>query len=388
MTRVDVLEKDAGEPAAANGSSRRRGASLAELRSITGHFRGITLLAVLAALWWAKPFIIPIVFSLLISYALEPIVARLESWRLPRVVGAPVVLAALTMLAGLSIYGLRTEASQFIQRLPDGVHTIAQAIRASNRTTNGIAATMRQATRELDSAASAATPQSDKRVTAVRIEEPAFKWSDLLWQSSRGAIELGIELFAVFCLVYYMLVSGDTYKRKLVRIAGPSLAPRKLTVQILADINRQIQGFLWARALVSMVVGCAIWLAFRVMGMENAGVWGVLAAVLFTIPFAGPAVLIVCAGLAAFVQFDSVTAGLTVVGVSLAIATVEGNFIAPWLMGRAGRMSTLTVFVSLMFWGWIWGIWGLLLAVPLTGSIKTICEHVEGLQGVAELFEE
>jgi predicted PurR-regulated permease PerM len=388
MTRADLTEKTADDTAAADDRARRRSLSLRELRSIAGQFKGITLLAVLAALWWAQPFIIPIVFSILISYALEPIVARLHMWRVPRVVGTPVVLAAVLFLCGLCGYGLRNEASTFIERLPDGVHTIAQAIRASKRTTTGIAATMRQATRELDSAASAATPPSDRRVTPVRIEEPAFRWSDLLWQSSRGAIELGIELFAVFCLVYYMLVSGDTYKRKLVRIAGPSLGHRKLTVQILADINRQIQGFLWARALVSVVVGCAIWLAFRVMGMENAGVWGVLAAVLFTIPFAGPAVLIVCAGLAAFIQFDSVAAGLTIVGIALAIATVEGNFIAPWLMGRAGQMSTLAVFVSLMFWGWIWGIWGLLLAVPLTGSIKTICEHMEGLQDVAELLEE
>ncbi len=287
---------DADEAAAADERNRRRAVRMADLRRAAAEYRTISTLVVLVALWWAKPVIIPLVFSLLISYALEPVIAQLESWRVPRVVGAPAILVGVAIAGGLAVYGLRGEASAFVERLPEGAHAIGQAIRDSRRTTTGLAATIGQATQELNAAASAASPLGGRRVLPVRIEEPAVKWSDWLWQSSWSAIELGIELFAVFCLVYYMLVSGDTYKRKIVRIAGPSLFHRKLTLQILADINRQIQSFLWARALISAMVGCAIWLAFRLLGMENAGIWGVLAAVLFTIPFAGPAVLIVFGG--------------------------------------------------------------------------------------------
>lgn len=346
-------------------------------------------LAVIAVLWWAQPVLIPLVFSLLISYALEPIVARLESWRMPRVLAVPVVLTVVIATMSLGIYGLRGEAVAFINRLPDAVHTIARTIRASRQTTTGLAATVRQATLELDSATDGGPrPPADRRVTPVRIEEPMFKWSDWIWQGSRGAIELGFQLFAVFCLVYYILVAGDMYKRKVVRVAGPSLMRRKLTVQILADIDRQIQSFLWARTVVNIAVGAAVWLAFSLLRIEDAGVWGVLATALFMIPFAGPAVFIVCAGLAGFVQFGSLAMAGTVTAICLAIAMIEGNFLAPWLMSRAGRMNALAVFVSLMFWGWIWGIWGLFLAVPIMASAKAICERLDGLQPVAELLGE
>jgi predicted PurR-regulated permease PerM len=159
-------------------------------------------------------------------------------------------------------------------------------------------------------------------------------------------------------------------------------------VEILGEIERQIERFLWARVLISVVVGLAFWLAFAFIGLDEPGVWGLLAALFFSVPFVGPTIMVVAAGIAGFVQFDSLDMAALTAGVALAIAAIEGNLLMPWLMSRAGEMNAVAVFVSLMFWGWLWGVWGLLLAVPITAAIKAVCDRVDDLNGFAEILRE
>ena len=97
--------------------------------------------------------------------------------------------------------------------------------------------------------------------------------------------------------------------------------------------------------------------------------------------------MVVGAAIAAFVQFRSLEMTAAVAGVSVAIGALEGNVLTPWLMSRAGDMNAGAVFVSLMFWGWIWGVWGLLLAVPITAAVKATCEKIPEFQNVAELLK-
>jgi predicted PurR-regulated permease PerM len=350
--------------------------------------RIVAAIVIVAALWWGQVVFVPLVLSVLISYALEPLVARLESRVLPRSVAVPVLLATLLVTAGAGAYALRGEAAAFVDRLPAGVHTVALAVNGVTRGTPGAMAKVQAAARELETAASAATKKNGQDgVTAVRIEESTFKWSDWLWRGSHGAMELMGQMFVVLCLVYYLLVAGDLYKRKLVRMV-PRLSDKKLTLEILAEIDRQIERFLLARVVISLVVGVVAWLAFRLLGLENAGVWGVLAAILFAIPIVGPTVVVVGAALAAFVQFGSLEMAAAVGGLCLTIGALEANVLTPWLMSRVGRMNAVAVFVSLLFWGWIWGVWGLLLAVPITAAAKAICERIPDFGAVAELLRE
>lgn len=350
--------------------------------------RIVPCLAVIAALWWAQVVLIPIVVGVLGSYALEPLVLLLERRRLPRALAVPLLLMVLTGAIGGGLYALRGEAVSFADRIPVAAHTIAQAIERTRVGKPGTMSKVQDAARELESATNKATakPASDG-VTAVRIQEPTFKWSDWVWQGSNHAMALAGQLFAVLCLVYYLLASGDLYKRKLVRIV-PRLSEKKVTVEILEEIDRQVERFLVARVAISAVVGLAVWIAFRLLGIDAAGVWGVLAAFLFAVPIVGPTVVVIAAAIAAFVQFGSVGMTAAVVAVCVAIGALEGNALTPWLMSRAGQMNAVAVFVSLMFWGWIWGVWGLLLAVPITAAAKAICERVPDLMPFAELLKE
>ena len=350
--------------------------------------RILVVVAITWALWWAQVILIPIVLSVLISYALEPLIVRLESWRLPRAAAVPALLVAILAIGSAGAYELRGEAVAFLDRLPAAAHTIAEAIQGATRGTPGTMAKVQAAARELEAAArKATTKNAQDGVTPVRIEEPTFKWSDWIWQGSHGALEFAAQMVAVFCLVYYLLQAGDMYKRKLVRIV-PTLSDKRLTVEILAEIDRQIERFLYARGVISLVVGVAVWIAFRLLGMEDAGVWAVLSAVLFAaIPLIGPTAIVVGSAIAAFMQFGSVGMVAAVTGVTVTIGALEGNLLTPWLMSRFGEMNAVAVFVSLLFWGWIWGAWGLLLAVPITAVAKAICERIPEFNAFAELLK-
>jgi predicted PurR-regulated permease PerM len=350
----------------------------------------VPALAVIAGLWWGQVVLIPLVLSVLASYALEPFINRLGSLHIARPFAVPLVLVTLLGVTGAGIYGLRGEAVLFLEQLPEAAHTVRAALQPDRRDQPGTIARVQQAAQELEKAATdAAGPnRAPTGVTSVRIEEPTFRWSEYFWQGSRGAVEFGGQLFVMLCLVYYLLASGDLYKRKLVRIVGPSLAQKRITVQILEEIDRQIERFLLARLFTNVVVGVFVWIAFRMLGLREAGIWGVVAAVLFVVPYVGPAVVTLGAAVAGFVQFGSLSMAGAAGGLALLIAAIEGNVLAPWLMSRAGRMNGVAVFVSLLFWGWIWGTWGLLLAVPIMAAAKAVCERIDDLSSYAELLKE
>ena len=155
------------------------------------------------------------------------------------------LLITLLAVTGAGIYGLRGEAVMFLEELPEATHTIRAELQSDHRDQPGTVARVQQAAQELEKAATdAAGPnRAPTGVTSVRIEEPTFRWSDYLWQGSRGAVEFAGQLFVMLCLVYYLLASGDLYKRKLVRIVGPSLSQKRITVQILERSIGRLNAF-------------------------------------------------------------------------------------------------------------------------------------------------
>jgi predicted PurR-regulated permease PerM len=375
----------ASEPAAGGEAE-----SVEAVHALSGTASSVRLLAIIgvvAALWWAQSVLIPLVLSILVSYALEPVIVRLGAWRVPRTMAVPLVLVAVLGIGAAGAYSLRGEAVAFVGRLPSAFHSVAVTIQGAVRAAPGVAR-VREAARELETATNNATRKNaPDGVTPVRIEEPTFKWSDWLWQGSHGLLQLGGQMFLALCLVYYLLIAGDLWRRKLVHIV-PTLSSKKLTLEILAEIDRQIERYLLARVVISLTVGVVVWLTFRAFGLASAGVWGVIATVLFAIPVVGPTAVIAASTIAAFLQFGSAGMALSVCGAGLIIGALEGNVLTPWLLARFGQMNAVAVFVSLLFWGWIWGFWGLLLAVPIMAAVKTVCERIPEFDGFAEWLRE
>jgi predicted PurR-regulated permease PerM len=140
------------------------------------------------------------------------------------------------------------------------------------------------------------------------------------------------------------------------------------------------------QVFTSTVVGIATWLAFRWLGLEQAAVWGLLAGVFNSIPYVGPVIVSGGTAIVAFLQFGTLSMTLATTGSALVITSLEGFLLTPWLTSRAARMNAVAVFVGLLFWGWVWSVWGMLLAVPMLMVVKSICDHVEDFNGVGELL--
>jgi predicted PurR-regulated permease PerM len=194
------------------------------------------------------------------------------------------------------------------------------------------------------------------------------------------------QFVVVIALVYFLLVAGDSFRRTLIRISGDSLTKKKITVQILDQIDLQIQRYLLVQLVSSALLALLAWVAFASIGLNNAVFWACLGGVLHLIPYAGPTALVVATALVAYVQFDTLQPVAIVVGITLALVGVIGFLLVPWLTQRVGRINTVIVFVALLFWGWLWGVWGLLLGVPIVMAIKAVCERVEDLRPISEFL--
>jgi len=189
-------------------------------------------------------------------------------------------------------------------------------------------------------------------------------------------------------LVFFLLVSGDMFKRKLVRLAGPTLTKRRITVSILNHINTSIQRYMFMLLITNSLIGILCWIAFRLVGLDNAGAWAFTSGALHVIPYFGTVLIAVVTGLAAFSQFNSLSDAVMVAGISLGITTFVGVFVTTWMTGRIARMNPAAVFIALLFWGWLWGTWGLLLGIPIIVVVKVVSEHIEGMEAIAELLGE
>ncbi|HEY7172244.1 MAG TPA: AI-2E family transporter, partial [Vicinamibacterales bacterium] len=347
----------------------------------------LVVLAVIFVLQYAQAVVIPVVLGVLLSYALEPIVAFIMRGRVPRPLAAAMVLLTLMGAGGVLLYQLSAQAQAIVQQLPDGARRLRQTIERTGRT--AAIDQVQKAADELERAANSAggRPAGGNRgVTRVQVEQPPIDVGQYVMYGSLGVVAgLGQAILILF-LTYFLLASGDLYRRKLVKIVGPSLTQKKVTVQILQEIDRQIENFLLVQMFTSFVVGVASWLAFRTVGLNQAAFWGLMCGLFNSIPYLGP--IITSGGIAvvSFLQFGTLEMTLVVSALALAITSLEGFLLTPWLTSRAARMNAVAIFVGLLFWGWVWNVWGMLLAVPMLMVIKAVCDHVEDFKGVGELL--
>ena len=352
----------------------------------------LVVLAVLAsvfALHWAAAVFIPLLVSLMLTYALAPLVDRLERWKISRWIGAAAILLSLGGALGWTGYSLAGSASQLVDALPLAAQKLRLAMHTGTRSADpSTLDTVQKAAAQLEQAAeeNSAKVASRKGVARVMIERPSFNVRDYLWSGTIGLIGAIGQVTLVAFLTFFALGSGDTFRRKLVKITGPSLQKKKITVHVLDDITGHIERYLLVQILTSGLVGVATGLAFWAIGLENAAVWGIVAAVTNLIPYIGSVIVMAAAGLVAFLQFNGIEMALLVGGTSLVIHTLVGNLLVPVLTSKTSRMNPVAVFVGVIFWGWLWGIWGLLLGIPIMMVAKAVCDHVEDLQPIGELL--
>ncbi len=349
----------------------------------------LTVIAVLAVLRWASPFFIPLMLGFMFSYALSPLVDAGKRVGIPRALSAAVLILGILGGAAASVYSFSDDTNELIASLPAAAKKLGDAMhRKTGQKGGDTLGSVQKAAAQLEQAAQQASPSAPatRGVQRVVIEKPRFDIRDHLWSGTIGLASLIGQVVVVTFLTFFLLMSGDTFRRKMVKITGPTLTNKKITVQALDEITEQIQRYLLVQLLASVIVGVTTGLAFWAMGLKHAAVWGIAAGILNLIPYIGSIVVTGAAALVAFLQFGEVNMALAVGGVSLLINTIEGNLLVPLLTSRASRMNPVAVFIGVLAWGWLWGVWGLLLGIPILMVVKAICDRVDDLKPVGELL--
>jgi predicted PurR-regulated permease PerM len=355
----------------------------------------LTLLAVAASLFtlhWARAVFVPLLLGLMFSYALTPVVRRMVALHVPRGLAAALVLSCIVGGAVQLSYKLSDQAAALIETLPAAAKKLRQAFQGQPTRGPGAAIeTMQRAAAEIERAAEDGTVSNQpptRGVSKVQIERARFNVKDYLWPGALGLAAAVSQVAVVLCVTFFLLASGDRFRRKAVHLAGPTFARRKLTLQMLDEVNTQIQRYLMVHVLASVVVGVSTWLVFWGLGMDNAAVWGVASFVLNFIPYLGNIAITGGAALLALVQFGQVEMAVLVAGASLLIHALVGSVLTPWWTGKASRMNAVAVFAGVLAWGWLWGIAGLFMGMPILMAIKAVCDRVDEFKAVGELLGE
>lgn len=375
-------------PAPAPDTPPKRPSQVAvDLRN--GSMLFLAILAGIFALYWARTIFIPIMLALTISVALSPIVAAMERrLRLPRALGAAVLLLGALGAGTYTVYALADDAAVAVAALPEAIQKVRDTFEQQQADPTGAIGRVKKAAAEIERAATTGTAAAPAEPggAAEQSDAPHFSLRNYMWSGTLGLAGAVGQVIVVAFIAYFLLASGSTFRRKLVRIAGPTFTRRRLTVQALDEITVQIQRYLLVQLFTSFVVGVASWLAFLWIGLNHAAVWGVAAGVLDLVPYIGLVVIGASSALVGFLQFGSFEMALLISGASIVIHGIEAYLLTPWLTGHASRMNPVAVFLGVLAWGWLWGIWGLLLGVPILLVVKAVCDRIEELKPIGELL--
>jgi predicted PurR-regulated permease PerM len=343
----------------------------------------LALVALVAALYLARAFFIPLLIGILASYALRPAVDWLGKYRVPRAAAAALVLAAV--VAGLSwvAFSLSDDAATMVEKLPEAARKLRQGLSESRAEGPTALQNMQAAAKELEGAAADAADAGKP----ARPPNASTPWlNDYVLAQSGLVMTVAAQAPIVLLLAFFLLAAGEHFRRKLVQLVGPSLAAKKDAVRILEEIDTQIQRYLFSTLLSNVLVGTGTWLAFEALGVDGAPVWGAAAGVLHFVPYLGAVAIALASGLVAYLQFGSLLSAAAVAGASIAVAVAAGFVLTTWLQSRFAGVNAAVLFIALLFFGWLWGIWGLLLGAPLIAIAKVVCDRIESLHPAGALL--
>ncbi|HEY0038766.1 MAG TPA: AI-2E family transporter, partial [Longimicrobium sp.] len=330
----------------------------------------LTVLALLYTLYFARPFLLPLAFALLLSFLFSPVVRKLARWRIKPPLGAGIVV--LAMLGGLVLgaYELAGPVQSWAQKAPETLSIAQKKIRALLRP-------IERASKQIETATGTGAASPDREVV-VRQESTVSKIVGVTQHFMATALQVVI-------LLYFLLAAGDLFLQKLIKVL-PTLSDKRKAVEIARETEASISTYLLTTALMNVGEGIVVALAMWLLGMPNPLLWGALVVLLEFIPYLGAALAVVVLGIAAITVYDTVGQALLVPGAFLLVNAVQANLVSPMLMGHKLKLNPVALLVGLAFWFWIWGIAGAFIAVPLLATFKIFCDHIESLAAVGEFL--
>jgi predicted PurR-regulated permease PerM len=341
----------------------------------------LATVAVIFLLYWGEAFFVPLLVALLLSYALAPVVSGLTLIVRFRVLAAALVVTSLVGLGGVAAWAWSDDVEEIWQQIPAAAKTISKSLQKITQRPGNPVHEVQKAAAEVESIGRS----KPAAVTPAPQPAPMPVWQ-VLWKGWKSVMAATTQVMAVLFLVFFMLASGDLFKRKLVAIAGERLSQQKDALRTIDEIDRQIRGYLAVLLVSNILVGLGVWAAFKMLGMEYAALWGFAAGIFHTAPYFGPAVIAAASLIGAFLQFGDWPLAFMTAGSTIVVATLVGMVFATWLASRTSRMNATAAFVGLLFFGWLWDLWGVLLAIPILAIVKTICDRRPEWKTVSELL--
>jgi predicted PurR-regulated permease PerM len=346
------------------------------LRAVTSRsllLTGLFLLALFHTLRVARDFFLPLVLAVFLSFLLSPILRVLKRAHIPEAVGAALLLLTLAGGVGVGLSFLVAPATEWMEKAPESLSRVQRKLRT-------LRGPMQQMNRTADEVER--TIAGESAAPPLAAAKPPSWIKEALFGGTTAFVS---EAFVVIVLLYFLLASGDLFLRKLIKVL-PTFTDKKRAVEIAREMESNISTYLFTVTLINIGVGLAVGVGVSLLGMPNPVLWGVLACVLTYIPYLGAAVGASTLGLAALLVFDDLGHALAVPAVYLVVSFLEGNFVTPMVVGRRLTLNPVVIFVGLLFWFFLWGIPGALLAVPILAVFKIVCDHVDTLAPIGEFF--
>src|SRR5216110_2422696 len=332
---------------------------------------GLFTLAVFYTIYFMRSILLPIVLALLLSYLLRPIVRGLAQLKIPLPVSAAFILIGLLALFGYGISGLATPTVEWLEKAPAGLTELQRKLLPVKKSV----AQVTQATGEIEKLASTNAENKTIEVKRHPISEMFFMRTP----------EFIVSAVLLSILLYFLLVYDEVFIAKLVKLL-PTLSDKKMAVSIAHDIDSQVSRYLFTITAINACLGLAVGTAVGLLGLRNPVMWGVMVALLNFVPYLGALTGIICMTVGAALSFDSLGYALIFPVVYLAFGVLEGSFITPGVMGRSLTLNPVIILLSLTFWGWMWGIVGIILAVPILAAFKIFCAHIKPMEPLAEFL--
>jgi predicted PurR-regulated permease PerM len=337
----------------------------------------ITVIATLAlfyTLWIARPVVLPVVIAILLSFLLRPAVRWLRRRGLREPFGAAMVVLSVVMLFAVSLSLLSGPATTWMQRAPGAVSNVERKLRTVIAPVLRWEATAARVEQIASGAPAARTPAA-----------PAPSGSGLVRRMFGGVASVFVMGLSIVFLTYFLLASGDLFMRKLMKVL-PYGTESSVPQRISDEVEAAVSAYLRTSVLINVALGLATWGVLKSLGMPNAGLWATLAGCLNVIPYLGAMLTTGILAVAGITVFDSLGRALLVPGAFLLLNVIESNIVTPLLMGRQFPLNTVALFIGVMLWGFVWGIPGAILAVPIMVTLKIICDHIPSLRPFGEFL--
>lgn len=370
-TSLDEVRQEKGEPEKPRFRITELLQRPFDIRSIA--LIGLFILALFYTIYFMRSVLLPLVLALLLSYLLRPIVRSFVRLKIPAAVGAALVLITLIGLIGYGASYLATPAAAWLEKAPYSLQQLQWKLSPLKRPMEKVA----QASGEIEKLAA---PQNPEAKAAVEVKRRPL--TEVVYVRTP---EFVASAALMLILLYFLLAYDGVFLAKLIKLL-PTLSDKKRAVSIAGEIEAHVSRYLFTATMINVCLGIAVGTAVGFLGLRNPIMWGTMMAVLNFIPYLGALTGIICITLGAILSFDSIGYAMLFPAVYLGLATLEGNFITPWVMGRSLTLNPVMILLSLTFWGWMWGIAGIILAVPILAAFKIFCAHIEPMKPLAEFL--